>query len=183
MHHAYCRWLISPLNASLTEYRRVVGSCNANGGTRITRIQRIENPLLENQFQAKQKVLTRLRGSEEAQVKVAYHGTREENIPSILQENLSAKYVGTSTDPGWYGAGCYLSLHSGAATSYSNCRSIFRFDVLPGRVYTAAHHPKDLGVPLRRGYDSHQSPDGREWIIFHSDQLMPRYIISFFHAQ
>jgi hypothetical protein len=124
---------------------------------RITKVERIENPHLENRFHEKQKALMQLRGPSEAQVLVAYHGTPVENIPSIGKDNLRIEYLGRNCgDRGCYGAGCYLTPSSSVGLEYSSYGPILQFDVLPGRVYTVAQYPA-LGIPLRDGFDSHRS--------------------------
>lgn len=36
-----------------------------------------------------------------------------------------------------------------------------------------------VGAPLKHGYDSHESPDGQEFILFEPGQILPIFIIQF----
>jgi hypothetical protein len=50
-----------------------------------------------------------------ASFRVAYHGTDEANLPSIVKANLRIEYLGRNCDDrGWYGAGCDLTPSSSA---------------------------------------------------------------------
>jgi hypothetical protein len=35
------------------------------------------------------------------------------------------------------------------------------------------------GGALQKGYNSHKSPDGNEWIIFDERQVLPCYLVEF----
>jgi hypothetical protein len=169
----------SPTESQRVVEQRSIGVAAGYGSLQVTQAERIDNPLLKRRFKERQKAIARLRGLRKAKVKVAFHGTRNENIPSIVKNALRTEYLGRHTgDRGWYGAGCYLTPRILYAGEYASSAPILLFDVLPGRVDTAAEHPRDEGTTVQAGYDSHRSPCGQEWVFFDSDQLLPRYIIT-----
>ena len=47
-------------------------------------------------------------------------------------------------------------------------------------VYKIFHTPgMILGEPLKDGYDSHMSPCRKELVIFHSDRILPCYVVHY----
>lgn len=48
-----------------------------------------------------------------------------------------------------------------------------------GCVSVLTEYDRMDGQGLKNGYDSHCSPKGNEVVVFSSDQILPRYIITF----
>ncbi|CAE7859269.1 tsuA [Symbiodinium sp. KB8] len=111
-----------------------------------------------------------------AMPKVVHHWTPTKNFESIVNSNLCVpdrKKVFHQTDEGCYGAGIYTSPDFHFGTSYArNNGGCFMCLGLPGRQWPA-RKSKDYGVPRRRNYDTHISPNKKEWVFFASDQLLP----------
>jgi hypothetical protein len=168
-----------------SEYQRVAQSCitselDFEGLFAVTKIERIEIPRLQRLFEAKKNAMAATDDHHHASpsVQVAYHGTAEQNIRSIAQNNLSMDCVGRNTDCS-FGAGMYVSPHSNLAAGYSGTGTIIHFDVLRGRVYTCPDERDCRQIPLEPGHDSHQWDEEEDiWVVFDSHQLLPRYIIT-----
>eukprot|EP00727_Mastigamoeba_balamuthi_P001645 m51a1_g11478 hypothetical protein (247) ;mRNA; r:7942-8751 len=168
------------------------------------RTWRVHNPTLESWFEARRAFMRdTLRRSEEADEldeRVAFHGTREENIMGICANGLLR--VGhplnpsPSTDPGYFGDphyGVYTSRFVEYTLQYSNAipaangstiptplregqtARIVMFKVLPGRTL----HMAELAgaVQPTPGYDSHSSPTFSEWFLFDETQCCPTHVV------
>jgi hypothetical protein len=112
---------------------------------------------------------------------LCFHGTREENIANIIENNFNLDRVGSATDAGFFGAGiCKLLIiilnSSNACVDFSELPSIsmsyaggakfLLCQVLVGQTYKM---PKvQMGCGLKPGYHSHSSPCGSE-IVSHFD--------------
>jgi hypothetical protein len=112
---------------------------------------------------------------------IGYHGTRPQNISSIVNKGLlvpGSKGFEHATDPGFYGRGIYLSPDAGMSISY--CRgggSLIVCAVLMGKAYKCPGIM--MGAKLKSGFDSHISPCGSELILFDAAQVLPLYVIHF----
>jgi len=109
---------------------------------------------------------------------LCFHGTGEANINKIIVTNFDVSKVGSSTDAGYYGAGIYFSEFPSLSMSYT--RGALKFllcQVLVGQTYVCPG--LIMGAKKKEGYDSHQSPDKSEIVIFDSDQILPYYIVHF----
>ncbi|KAL6052497.1 Low molecular weight neuronal intermediate filament [Balamuthia mandrillaris] len=157
----------------------------ANGVT-IAKIENVIKPELVVEYEAAWAELRQKgdRTVEELRPQMAYHGTSENNIESILEKGLLVPGVGKglniqhATDTGYWGKGIYLSPNAGMSVGY--CRGgkkLLICSVLMGRPFQC----KELihGQPLKPGYDSHKAPGGQEWIIFNPAQVLPCYLITF----
>eukprot|EP00727_Mastigamoeba_balamuthi_P010396 m51a1_g598 hypothetical protein (783) ;mRNA; r:64378-70336 len=143
---------------------------------------------------------TLLRADEELEDRVAFHGTRPENVESMCNKGLLR--VGHplnpshSTDPGFFGDprhGVYASRFVEYTLQYSNMQylsanesvpvplaegdsvRIVMFKALPGR--SMHMHSLAGSVLPTPGYDSHSSPEWLEWYLFDETQLCPQYVV------
>jgi len=141
-------------------------------------------PELVVEFEAAWKVMKQNRGMTLASPNMAYHGTAETNINSILERGLlvpgrgKGKDIGHATDTGFWGGGIYLSPN--AALSIGYCRGgkkLLICSVLMGKRYQCTNLMH--GGDLMAGHDSHVAPGGQEWILFDPAQVLPCYLISF----
>jgi diadenosine tetraphosphate (Ap4A) HIT family hydrolase len=153
---------------------------------KIARIENILKPELVVRFEKRWGELKVLRGQQLAQPQIAYHGTAEGNIDSILDRGLLVPGMGEgtdvahATDNGWWGKGIYLSPDSSLSIGY--CRGgskLLICSVLMGRPYNVQARMDGQG--LKEGYDSHIDLSGKEWVIFNPAQVLPCYLISFKH--
>lgn len=110
---------------------------------------------------------------------VAYHGTAEKNVDSILDTGFLLNKLASGTgDRGWYGAGIYFSPNAQVSMGYSRGgKRLIVASVLRGRVWKC---PKiDTGCALQKGYDSHTDPQGNaEWVIFHEESILPCFTVN-----
>jgi len=118
---------------------------------------------------------------EDSKPRIAYHGTRANLVPSITDRGLlvpgSASGVGHVTDSGWYGKGIYLSPNPDLSLGYTQGGKMLVCSVLMGRVFKCTERLDGQGC--KRGYDSHESPCGQEYVIFNAAQVLPCYVIEF----
>ena len=80
---------------------------------RVTGVDRIENESLTRQFDESMRHFQEkgYNPPDRSAILTAYHGTRQSNIESIVQHNLSVERKG-QIDEGWRGAGLYFSQHA-----------------------------------------------------------------------
>eukprot|EP00727_Mastigamoeba_balamuthi_P008522 m51a1_g4292 hypothetical protein (868) ;mRNA; f:405734-409126 len=152
----------------------------------VTAAWKVNNPVLERWFESRRnfmaEVLHRQEG-EELEERVAFHGTKESNIPLICNSGLLR-------DPHY---GVYASrfveytlqyAHASVASDGSETPSpldegdrakIIMFKALPGRTL---HMESFVGaVRPTAGYDSHSSPQWSEWFFFDETQLCPTHVV------
>ncbi|ELR24964.1 UBA/TSN domain containing protein [Acanthamoeba castellanii str. Neff] len=157
-------------------------------GMIITKIENVLKAELVVEFEAAWAELRQKRSEDLARPSMAYHGTAEQNIESILDKGLlvpgkgKGKDVGHATDTGFWGGGIYLSPNSSMSVGY--CRGgkkLLICSVLMGKTFqcTTLIH----GADLMAGHDSHTAPGGQEWVIFNPAQVLPCYLVSLSQAQ
>jgi len=153
-------------------------------------LTRIVNKTLQHRFELARAWLTRQgRSAAELKVKIAFHGTRTENIPKICQTGLlrigHPLNSSASTDDGYFGSpkhGVNVSAYVDYVLKYSNGQipmqpdtelTVLMFVVLPGR---SKHIPKmTMGMLPSAGYDSHSSANHLEWFLFDESLACPVY--------
>eukprot|EP01087_Luapelamoeba_hula_P016273 TRINITY_DN49_c1_g1_i1.p1 TRINITY_DN49_c1_g1~~TRINITY_DN49_c1_g1_i1.p1 ORF type:complete len:816 (+),score=176.19 TRINITY_DN49_c1_g1_i1:2-2449(+) len=148
----------------------------------IKTIENVLKPELVIGFEASWERLKSARGSGEAQPRLAYHGTAEHNIDSILDKGLLVpgqdKAVGHATDTGWWGKGIYLSPNHSLSVGY--CRGgkkLLLCAVTMGKIYKCSSRID--GGALQVGYDSHEDPSGQEYVLFDNTRVLPCYLVTF----
>jgi len=151
---------------------------------KIAKIENILKPELVVKFERRWNQLKSSRGDKLAQPQIAYHGTAEQNIDSILERGLLVPGMGEggdvkhATDNGWWGKGIYLAPDPGLSIGY--CRGgskLLICSVLMGKTFTV--NSRIDGQGLSAGFDSHTACNGTEWVIFDPNQVLPCYLISF----
>jgi hypothetical protein len=159
----------------------------------LKRAWKITNPVLEEAFAEKRKwLLSQGLPETQCRTRVAFHGTREANIPSILRTGLlrfkhPLNPCKTQADDGYFGSnqrGVYVSRYYDYTLKYANnlnpldegqCAKTIMFKCLPGSV---AHIAKlSMGIDPTPGFHSHSSPNNLEWYLFDERQLCPDYVI------
>ena len=153
-------------------------------GMRMDKIENVLKPELVNEFELYWNLMKRRSEGAEPKPNIAYHGTSQNNINSILDRGLLVPGVGKgadvkhATDSGWWGKGIYLSPDANLSIGY--CRDSNKLlicAVLMGRSYKCTGRLD--GKPCQEGYDSHIDPSGKEWIVFDPAQVIPCYLVSF----
>ena len=121
---------------------------------------------------------------------LAWHGTKENNIDSIVKNNFDLNRISQSSgDYGFYGKGIYFSEFARISSGYdrTHCKLLL-CRVLLGKQYNVqTHNGSMVGSPLMRGYDSHVvnynyllgQKYGQEVVIFNCDQILPCYIVHY----
>jgi len=145
------------------------------------KVKKIIKPALAQRFEKQWMQFIAKYGAKsiEAKPRIAYHGTNSNFIPSIQEKGLlvpgGASGVKHKTDSGWYGRGIYLSPNPGLSLGYTQGGKMLVCSVLMGKIYKCPGRMD--GQPLKKGYDSHESPCGQEYIIFNCCQVLPCYVI------
>jgi len=142
------------------------------------------NPVLIQKYELMQaKLKAKYPSGSDSLPILAFHGTKLENIPNIVQANFDlAKLASNTGDRGYYGAGIYFSEFPEVSISYGDTGRLLLCRVLPGKSYDCSNTM--LGQSLQAGYDSHRvSADaeghGQELVIFDVDQILPCYVINY----
>ncbi|KAH3763551.1 guanylate-binding protein [Pelomyxa schiedti] len=155
-------------------YRLIANNTNF----KVTKVEYIVNPPHVKAFRRKRAQLATKMPWSETNPILVFHGTAEENITSIVRNNFQLRYVGSSTDSGWWGAGIYFSEFPSLSMGYVRSGSKFLLaQVLLGKPFLCTDRMD--GAAKVPGYDSHISPDKTEIIIFDSDQILPYYVIHY----
>ncbi|KAH3743886.1 hypothetical protein Pelo_14710 [Pelomyxa schiedti] len=143
------------------------------------RVSPVASETLKSRFVAEYENLRDRNGPGNEGLTIAFHGTGKDREQGILSKGLlvpgSSSGVKHRTDSGWYGRGIYLSPQASMAVGYGASGCVFICAVLRGIV---KHLTSRLtGKPCLPGYDSHESPDKTEWVIFKSSQILPLYLL------
>lgn len=155
-------------------YRLMDGESSTS---KVTKVEYVINPKLMAKFQKRRLEMAQEVDWEQTKPILCFHGTREENIPNIIENNFNLDHVGSTTDAGFFGAGIYFSELPSISMSYAGGAKFLLCQVLVGQTYKM---PKvQMGCGLKPGYHSHSSPCGSEIVIFNMDQILPTYIVHF----
>lgn len=124
------------------------------------------------------------------QSEVVFHGTRAENVPSIVlnglqvpgqeqsmvSDNLNVKVASGSR----YGLGIYTSPNINFSLHYTRGSGrLLVLAVLPGRKFICNDKNVQYGGKCTPGYDSHQSEDNTELVLFKAAAVLPCYVIHY----
>lgn len=139
----------------------------------------IEN-VLRKDLEAKFKERMRKMG---CRATMGFHGTQRTVIGSIVRKGLIVPGQGKSADGrdigvrcgSAYGKGIYLSPNPNFSLGYSDDSSrLLVCAVLRGRTHVMS---SCYGGGLRKGYDSHSSNDGNQFVVFRGDQVLPCFVL------
>ncbi|CAC5391546.1 unnamed protein product [Mytilus coruscus] len=159
-------------------YRLISGSGNS---FTVNKVQYVVNPLLVKHFHKAIDDMKKHRGGKMSYPILAFHGTQEANIKSIVENNFKVpgqQGFAHRTDTGFYGRGVYFSEYPNYSMGYiSGATQLLLCQVLPGNVYVCPSVVQ--GASLQQGYDSHMSPDKKELVIFNSHHILPFYIVHY----
>lgn len=125
-----------------------------------------------------------------AESEVAFHGTREENVGSIVSNGLVVPKPPDSIDNednhvkvasgSRYGLGIYTSPDINFSLHYTRGSGrLLVVAVLPGRKFICNDSNVKYGGSCTPGYDSHQSEDKRELVLFKASAVLPCYVIHY----
>ena len=97
-----------------------------------------------------------------------------------LESGCVQKTSGSTTDPGWYGAGIYFSEKTAYSQLYDKAGGkLLLCQLLLGRPCHLGHHQRCDGQAVRAGYTSHIIADGDEIVMFDMDAILPTYIVHY----
>lgn len=192
-----------------TKFYETMSKAQAN--FTVTKVGVIVNTKLKKQYNTK-KLFYCQRDGEETKEEWGFHGSTKDSIlkialggflhPDDLKKLKQAVNVNTSKakpkkkknimkekpvellDDGYYGKGIYFTTYSDYAMWYSSEREsdqVLLCKLLPGKSFKCFKRMDGLGCQI--GHDSHVSPRGNEIVVFNSDQILPRYIVSFIERE
>lgn len=150
------------------------------GGGHYGSIASIEyhfNPKLEAAWHKKKAEYDARFGVNQHTILFAFHGTRSGNVRPILADGFKVDKVGSSTDPGFYGAGIYFSEQLAMSQAYNaqNTHGMLLCKLLVGLPAKVSVHQ---GQALKPGCTSHVADEnGSEVIIFDEAAMLPVYLI------
>jgi len=114
---------------------------------------------------------------------IVFHGTAVGNIPNIIRTGLLVPGQGNevkhATDTGYYGKGIYLSPDPAYSVAYCKGQTgkLLVCATIMGRRYKCPNLCQ--GASCKKDYDSHTSPDEKEYVLFCASQVLPLFVISF----
>eukprot|EP00808_Paulinella_micropora_P004869 g47952.t1 len=144
---------------------------------KVAMVELVQNSRLEQDFFRTKANLIAKAGS--ANTVYGFHGTSEDNIQKICRQNFDLSKLGAASgDRGYFGAGTYFSEHPDYCLRYcrTHPRKLLLCWVALGKVYNCN---MQIGRELEPGFNSHQSPDKKELVIFDPTQILPRYVVTF----
>lgn len=153
-------------------------------GTKINNVENILRPDLIWRFKKYQAMLRDKYPNKPrlSDIDVAFHGTREDRMFSIVRRGLlipdSNNGLDAFTCGARYGKGIYLSPDARFSMHY--CRGdscLLVCAILPGRKYVC--NSNLWSTELQNGYDSHISSDNTELVLFDEAQVLPCTVIHF----
>jgi hypothetical protein len=141
---------------------------------RIVTVEVIVNEGLQANYEAKKAAM-----NGHTNEIFAFHGGKEDAYKVIASNNFDiGRLAAGSGDNGWYGAGIYFSEYPLTALGYAKqTKRLLLSRVLVGNAFECPGRMD--GAPLKRGFDSHRSPDKQEIVIYNGDQILPSYIVGF----
>ena len=151
-----------------------------DGGFRLRSARYVYNPELRARFDAKAAEYDRTYGSGRHTQLLGFHGTSSQNIDKIVREGFKIAKVGSTTDPGYFGAGMYFSEFANLSQGY--CQGGTRMIIarlLLGKPFNMRGQMSH-GCACKPGYTSHLAKaDGSEVVIFDEAAMLPVYVIDF----
>eukprot|EP01047_Picozoa_sp_COSAG01_P023663 COSAG01_NODE_1439_length_10302_cov_21.631775_3_plen_1284_part_00 len=159
---------------------------NKSVKSNILQIEYYVDPKLERNFDAKKQEYNQRFGEGNHETRLVFHGTRPENIDSIMTGGFRLEKVGSATDPGYWGAGIYFSEQTAYSQAYDRAGGkLLLCQLLLGKPYRLTNqnlgtpHPELHGKPCKRGYTSHDINDGSEVVMFDMAAILPSYIVHY----
>ena len=136
-----------------SQFLRMLSRSGMSGRHTITKVEYHHNGRLRDAFDRKRAEYDTQYGPGRHETRLGFHGTKPELFKPILENGFDVSKVGTTTDPGWWGAGIYFSENT--ATSINYARGVGKLllsQVLMGRPYAI---PPD--TPAHQVRNSHRS--------------------------
>ncbi|XP_028305137.1 protein mono-ADP-ribosyltransferase PARP12 [Gouania willdenowi] len=173
------------LSHSAQEYRMIEKLfMNSMSQSTITSIERIQNPSLWKLFQCQKEQMNARNGGKPANMMHLFHGTSEEQVEDICEQNFDWRMCGLHNT--LYGKGSYFAKEASLSDKYSRAsgtKVMFVALVLVGD-YTQGHS-SFVRPPAKEGstalYDSCVNRDRNPsiYVIFDKLQIYPEYLIKY----
>ncbi|XP_061194487.1 protein mono-ADP-ribosyltransferase PARP14-like [Saccostrea echinata] len=178
------------LQPSSKEYKDVVQDFQSQAGAlTIIKVERIQNRMLLQQYDAKLKLMDKQNPSGKNNERVLWHGTASDSVASINTYGFNRSYCGKNATA--YGNGVYFAVNASysASSTYSPPDISGNRRVYRSRVLTGEYCPGRGGMkvpPNKPGgghilYDSvvDNTSNPGIFVIFNDTQAYPEYLITF----
>ncbi|XP_062611964.1 protein mono-ADP-ribosyltransferase PARP14-like [Saccostrea cucullata] len=178
------------LQPSSKEYKDVVKDFQSQAGAvNIIKVERIQNRMLMQQYDAKLKLMEKQNPSGNNNEMVLWHGTANDSVASINTYGFNRSYCGKNATA--YGNGVYFAVNASysANSTYSppdisGNRRVYRSRVLTGEYCQGRNGMK---VPPNKPSGGHilydsvvDNPNNPGiFVIFNDTQAYPEYLITF----
>ncbi|KAL3970300.1 NAD+ kinase [Sarotherodon galilaeus] len=176
------------VQARTSEYDEILKLFQASCNGTVTKIERIQNPVLWNHLQIKKRDLE-LRNGQQDNERRLFHGTSEDTVAAINDRGFNRSYAGKNA--ALYGNGTYFAVNASysASDTYSKpnqngekfmyvCRVLTGDFTLgqKGMVTPPAKKPGSTDL-----YDSvvDNLANPTMFVVFHDTQAYPEYLITF----
>ncbi|KAK7109795.1 protein mono-ADP-ribosyltransferase PARP14-like isoform X1 [Littorina saxatilis] len=178
------------LKPSDVEYQRVkqdIMATIANSSINIVSVDRIQNVMLYQQYQAKKTHMDKQNGPGFPNERTLWHGTSPDAIHNINNHGFNRSYCGKNATA--YGKGVYFATKSSYSTDCrysppdsSGRRFLYQCQVLVGHPTLGSSDmrflpPRSDHVVCDSATNNLQSPD--MYVIFNDTQAYPQYLITF----
>ena len=88
--------------------------------------------------------------------------------------------VGSTTDPGYYGAGMYFSEQTAHSQGYDKAGGrLLLCQLLLGKPLALTAGQRCDGAGCKKGFTSHVVDDGAEVVMFDMQAILPTYIVHY----
>eukprot|EP01084_Bolivina_argentea_P148090 258987_1 len=135
--------------------------------------------------------------------KLLFHGTKLAHLSSIYEKGFNDKFIGTSTDAGWYGKGHYFTSYPQYSMPYCEANQFGQYTLIVsyvnvGNTFQIYDNITYYGKALKTGYSSHyvqvtgngqavpkNEIDGYlgdmydEYIVNTGKRVLPRFCVTF----
>ncbi|XP_030613963.1 protein mono-ADP-ribosyltransferase PARP14-like [Archocentrus centrarchus] len=178
------------VQAKTSEYAEIRKLFQASSNHTVTKIERIQNPVLWKSLQLKKHKME-VKNGHKMNERRLFHGTCETTVPHINDHGFNRSYAGKNA--ALYGDGTYFAVNASysASDTYSKpnqkgekfmyvCR-VLTGDFTLGKKGMVAPPVKNTSTGSTDRYDSvvdnMANPD--MFVIFHDDHAYPEYLITF----
>jgi len=172
---------LNPLLRKLSREVKVINVENILRGDLVYKFERYRD-YLRRKYLEGERNRHRRTTCDWAEIEVAFHGTRAENVGSIVTKGLivpDRKNVRVASGSR-YGLGIYTSPDINFSLHYTRGTGrLLVCAVLPGHKFICNDHNVEYGQGCVKGYDSHQSEDRTELVLFKASQVLPCYVIHY----
>ncbi|XP_039248834.2 protein mono-ADP-ribosyltransferase PARP12-like isoform X2 [Styela clava] len=165
------------------EYDDVLAAFQQNGlpHCRVLKIEKIQNPMIFNQFENRKSYVMEKYNGEEV-TEFLFHGTKSHHVESICSSGFVVNFAGDNGHA--FGKGIYFARQSSYSLHYtgnSRERSMFCAEVIVGKYTKGSKHLREEPVEGNLRYDSvvDNMNDPNIFVVFREASSYPTYLITF----